>query len=80
MKLLSRAQSAETQWTEMHSSGGVLTLGVRINGHDGDLVFAGRDLDDLRKHVISAVAQRRASRARILRVTRSGVDRKRGGR
>lgn len=53
------------QWTRMHTSEGVLTLSVRVNETDADFVFAGRDLDDLYKHVTAAVAQRDYHRAGV---------------
>ncbi len=49
----------------MHTSEGVLTLSVRVNETDADFVFAGRDLDDLYKHVTAAVAQRGVHRAGV---------------
>ncbi len=46
-------------WTRMHSAEGQLVLSVTVNGKSTDIVFDGRDLDDLHKHVQVAIATRK---------------------
>lgn len=46
------------QWLGLETSGGVLDVLVVVNDQRGRVRFAGRDLDDLKKHVDVAIAQR----------------------
>jgi hypothetical protein len=58
------------QWTHLRAHDGAVTLGVRVADVDAEIVFSDRDLDDLRKHVTMATAQRRARRRQELRAAR----------
>lgn len=45
------------QWTCLHTTFGTVEITVSISGYIGTVVFAGRDLEDLNKHLQAAIAQ-----------------------
>lgn len=49
------------QWLGLTSRNGELQVYVVVNDNRGSVCFRGRDLDDLKKHVDVAIAQRDAA-------------------